>query len=98
MKFTKIEPQESLPMPETGIIRRVVRAGRYCATFTIDLAAAKDVKGVVGQLNVAWEPDVPHNVPMNERKRFISEYVRGRNALFQEAANILGGSILVADC
>jgi hypothetical protein len=46
-----------------------------------------------GVIRVEWEPDFPKKLTKNE----LRTYQAGRNALYQRAANIIGGTVLLAE-
>ena len=93
MAITIIKPQRRQPRPADGIVRRCFLVGRYTATITIDLDAARP--GARSQTNVQWAPDMP--APGTLSAAELKQYIAGRNAVQQEVANIIGGNILVAD-
>ncbi len=46
-----------------------------------------------GRIEAEWEPDAPNGMSKQE----LSDYRRGRNALIDELARLVGGNILVAE-
>jgi hypothetical protein len=74
-------------------LRRSHRVGAYTITWTFDIDGFKP--GVRGQTNVEWVPSLPPKGWLTKARR--DRYLEGRNAIFQEAANIIGGNILVTD-
>ena len=88
-----IEPSESWPRPPGGILRRSFPVGEYIVTWTFDLDATEP--GARSQTNVQWSPNVPPKGTLT--KAHFRQYREGRNAIYQEIANIIGGNILVAD-
>ena len=91
--FTIISPQQQLPRPPGGILRRSHRVGPYTITWTIDVDTFGP--GVVGQTNVQWEPDLPPKGWLNAKR--LARYREGRNAIYQEIVNITGKRTLVVD-
>jgi hypothetical protein len=63
------------------ILRSTFGVGKYRCTH-----------GAVGALCVQWEP-----IPDRLNKKELAEYRRGRDGLFQRAADAIGGSILIAE-
>jgi len=91
--FTIIKPQRSQPRPPGGILRRSHRVGPYTITWTFDLDAFEP--GARSQTNVQWEPDMPPKGWLTKAR--ADRYREGRNAIYQEAADIIGGNLMVVD-
>jgi hypothetical protein len=77
-----------------GFRRRVEHLASWCTvTMTINLDAA--VRGEMSQSTVEWDPELPPRSAMT--KACWRQYRAGRDALYGQVADILGGAVLVAD-
>ena len=92
-KVTIITPRRRQRPPPGGILRRQFRVGRFTVTIAMDTAMI--APGVRGQTNIEWQPDLP--APGELSPRELRQYIDGRNAIYQEIADIAGGGIAVAD-
>jgi hypothetical protein len=90
--ITVIKPRRSQPRPPGGILRRSYRVSRYTVTWTFYLDALGP--GAVSQTNVQWSPDVPAKGELTQAD--FRHYRKGRAAIYQEVANIIGGAVAVA--
>jgi hypothetical protein len=90
MRLTVIKPRGSASV-DREILRSTFGVGKYRCTLTIDPTMVA-VHGAVGALCVQWEP-----IPDRLNKKELAEYRRGRDGLFQRAADAIGGSILIAE-
>jgi hypothetical protein len=93
MKMTAFKPRQSLPRPDCGFVRSTWWVGRYTVTMTFDLDAC--TRGAVSQTNVQWSPHLPPKGSLTPAH--FRQYIAGRNALYQELADIIGSSTAVVD-
>jgi hypothetical protein len=90
-RITVLRPQRSAPLPPDGVLRRSFPVS--WRTVTITMAVAAYGRGVVGQTRVQWSPDPPRRLSKAERR----QYRAGRNALYQEVADVIGAAVAVAE-
>jgi hypothetical protein len=93
MKMTVIKPRQSRDRPVSGVVSSTWRVGHCTVTMTINLDAA--VRGEMSQSTVEWDPELPARSAMT--KACWRQYRAGRDALYGQVADILGGAVLVAD-
>jgi hypothetical protein len=91
-KLTITEPRRHRPRPYNNILRRSFPLSDYTVTFTLDLSLVGSGP-ITGLVNVEWAPDAPRSLSKAE----IKLYRKRRGAIFQEIADITGGSIAVVD-
>jgi hypothetical protein len=92
-KFTVIKPRQSRDRPACGFVRSTWRVGRCTVTMTINIDAA--VRGEMSQSTVEWDPELPPRSAMT--KACWRQYRAGRNALYQQVADIIAGNVAVVD-
>ena len=93
MKMTVIKPRQSRDRPACGYVRSTWRVGRYKVTMSVNLDAAE--RGEMSQSPAEWDPELPPKSAMT--KACWRQYRAGRNALYQQVADIIAGAVLVAD-
>jgi hypothetical protein len=87
MKTKIFEPQRFEPKPLDGVVRNSWAVGtrRVTMTQSVDVSAGKLVL-----TPAEWAPDMPRKMSADEWRQYRS----GRDAHYQQLANVLGGAVL----
>jgi hypothetical protein len=90
MKLLAFRPLCPEPVPPNGVLISEWTVGKRTVRVVQDVHAAT---GSTGMLRTEWDPDRPRRLS----KREWREYRAGRDAHWQQVANILGRPVALAE-